>query len=103
MPISKPARISYEEYKTIANMLIWQVQHSEGEDGGGMRRSEVINWYLKEIESDISSVGELADRKALVEKIIDRLMHHVSNCHGNHSDHYHSTAGSYIVIISGVT
>lgn len=50
-----------------------------------MRRSEIINWYLKEIEADIESVEELADKKALVEKIIDRLMHHVStnSNHGN--------------------
>ena len=84
-------------------MIIWQVQHSETEEEGGMRCSEVINWYLKEIESDIGSVSELADRKALVEKIIDRLMHHVSNCHGNHSKHHYSIVGSYIVIIGGVT
>lgn len=84
-------------------MIIWQVQHSETEEEGGMRRSEVINWYLKEIESDIGSVSELADRKALVEKIIDRLMHHVSNYHGNHSKHHYSIVGSYIVIIGGVT
>lgn len=66
-------------------MLIWQLEHSEGEEGGGMRRSEIINWYLKEIEADIESVEELADKKALVEKIIDRLMHHVrtNSNHGN--------------------
>ena len=77
-PINKPARISYEEYKTIANTLIWQLQHSEEEEGSGTRRSDLINWYLKEIEGEIESVEQLADRKALVEKIIDRLMHHVS-------------------------
>lgn len=55
-------------------MLIWQLQHSEDDE---MRRSDIINWYLKEIEGDIESVEELADKKALVEKIIDRLMHHV--------------------------
>lgn len=48
-PPTKPARITYEEYKTIANMLIWQLQQSE-EEGSTMRRSEVINWYIKEIE-----------------------------------------------------
>ena len=51
-----------------------------------MRRSEVIDWYLKEIQGDIESVEQLADRKALVEKIVDRLMHHVSSCYYNHSD-----------------
>lgn len=46
-----------------------------------MRRSEIINWYLKEIEADIESVEQLADKKALVEKIINRLIHHVSHYH----------------------
>ena len=35
--------------------------------------------YLKEIEADVKSVEQLADKKALVEKIIDRSMHHVSS------------------------
>ena len=64
-------------------MLIWQLQHSEGEDSSGMRRSEVVNWYLKEIEGEIDSVEQLADKKALVERILDRLMHHVSSNHGD--------------------
>ena len=49
---TKPARITYEEYKTIANMLIWQLQQSE-EEGSGMRRSDVISWYIKEVEGEI--------------------------------------------------
>ena len=68
-----------------------------------MRRSEVIDWYLKEIQGDIESVEQLADRKALVEKIVDRLMHHVSSCYCNHSDYIIITVGSYIISTSGVT
>ena len=67
-----------------------------------MRRSEVIDWYLKEIQGDIESVEQLADRKALVEKIVDRLMHHVSSCYYNHSDYIIITVGSYIISTSGV-
>ena len=44
-----------------------------------MRQDELINWYLKEIESEIETVQELTDKKLLVEKVIDRLVHHVSH------------------------
>lgn len=42
-----------------------------------MRRSELIGWYLKEIESEIDSEAELIERKTVVEKVIERLVHHV--------------------------
>ena len=37
-----------------------------------------MNWYLKEIESEIESEQELVEKKVLVEKVIYRLVHHVS-------------------------
>jgi hypothetical protein len=46
---------------------------------GGVRQDELINWYLKEMESEIETVQELTDKKLLVEKVIDRLVHHVSH------------------------
>ena len=36
-----------------------------------------MNWYLK----DIKTVQELTNKKLFVEKVIDRLVHHVSYCH----------------------
>ena len=44
-----------------------------------MRQEELVNWYLKEIEGEIETVQELTDKKLLVEKVIDRLVHHVSH------------------------
>ena len=38
----------------------------------------MVNWYLREMEGEIDSVEELAERKVLVEKVIDRLVQHVS-------------------------
>ena len=43
-----------------------------------MRRGELLNWYLKEVEADIETIEELAEKKVLVEKVIDRLVQHVS-------------------------
>ena len=36
-----------------------------------------MNWYLKEIQEEIESVEELSEKKVLVEKVIERLVHHV--------------------------
>ena len=44
----------------------------------GTRQGELVNWYLGEIEGDIDSVEMLAEKKVLVEKVVERLIHHVS-------------------------
>lgn len=38
----------------------------------------MVNWYLKEIESEIDSEEELINRKGLIEKVIHRLVNYVS-------------------------
>lgn len=47
-------------------------------DEGGARQTDLVNWYLKEVEADIESIKELSEKKVLVEKVIDRLVQHVS-------------------------
>lgn len=42
----------------------------------GLRRSDVINWYLEQIEDEISDEDELIQRKTMIEKVIDRLIYH---------------------------
>ena len=44
----------------------------------GLHRSDLVNWYLGEVEEDIQSEQELIDTKLLVEMVIDRLVKHVS-------------------------
>ena len=36
-----------------------------------------MNWYLKEVEADIETIEELAEKNVLVEKVIDRLVQHI--------------------------
>lgn len=45
---------------------------------GGVRQGQLVNWYLTEIQADIETVEELAAKKILVEKIVERLVQHVS-------------------------
>ena len=48
-------------------------------DGENLRRSDVVNWYLKQVEDEIETEEELARKKFLVDKVLDRLINHVSN------------------------
>lgn len=82
----KALTLSYEDYKKTANLLVlhllreetrMEVAEKEGaasEDEGGVRRMDLINWYLKEIESEIETEEELIQRKTIVEKVIERLV-----------------------------
>lgn len=45
-----------------------------GEADPGTRKSELIDWYLNEIQNDIDTEEELIKRKLIIEKVIDRLI-----------------------------
>ena len=47
-------------------------------DSSGVREGDLVNWYLKEVADDIENVEELTEKKLLVEKVIERLVQHVS-------------------------
>ena len=47
-------------------------------DDSGLRQTQLVQWYLEEVEGDIDSEAELLEKKTMVEKVIYRLVHHVS-------------------------
>ena len=101
-------KLAYEQYHTIANLLIKHLKHLEqaGEVGTsaitallsylysfiehvcvraricigkhGLRCWDLVNWYLQEIEEDIHSEQELLENKLRAKIVIDRLIKHVS-------------------------
>lgn len=42
-----------------------------------MRKSEVVSWYLEQIQDTIDSEEDLIEKKEIVEKVIDRLIYKV--------------------------
>lgn len=56
--------------------ISWLVFLEEGFEG--VHKKELVNWYLKEMEGDIDTEAELMEKKEKVEKVIERLIHHVS-------------------------
>merc|ERR1712212_1233757 len=80
----KKLKLSFEEYKAIANLLVLHLRREEErEEAGevedpeastGTKKSELVGWYLGEIQEEIESEEELVEKKVMVEKIIDRLV-----------------------------
>lgn len=84
----KKLTLTFEDYKNLSNLLVIFMRREEqqAEEGGedskekGVSRSEVVAWYLENVQDQIETEEELVERKALVEKVIDRLIYHVSKC-----------------------
>lgn len=51
--------------------------HFAAEEEEELKKSSLVNWYLKEIESEIDSEEELVNKKGLIEKVLHRLVHYV--------------------------
>lgn len=78
----KKLTLSFEDYRNISNMLVLHMRAIEhdldsGEsDSEGIRREDLINWYLEQVGDEIESEEDLIERKTLIEKVIDRLVNH---------------------------
>ncbi|PLW28511.1 hypothetical protein PCANC_25069 [Puccinia coronata f. sp. avenae] len=74
-PMDKPQiRITYEKYMGIMTLVLGKLQTVERETGNGIKKSELVQWYLEEMEPDLNSVEELETEKALIGKVLIRLV-----------------------------
>ncbi|KAI7809939.1 MCM6 minichromosome maintenance deficient 6 [Triplophysa rosa] len=75
---AKPAlRMSFSDYKRLSNLLVLHMQKMEQlDEEASLKKSELINWYLKEIESEIESESDLIAKKNLIERVLHRLVHY---------------------------
>lgn len=48
-----------------------------GESFSGVHKSELITWYLGEVESQIENEQQLNEQTVLIEKILHRLINYV--------------------------
>lgn len=78
----KTFSLTFEEYKNVSNMMILHLREQEmkcivqGTDTEGIKKSELVQWYLEQIEEMLESEDDLIERKILVERLIDRLITH---------------------------
>lgn len=78
----KKLTLSFEDYKNLSNMLVLHMRSEEARfedetiERDGIRRSDLVSWYLEQVGDQIDSEDELIERKTLIEKVIDRLRTH---------------------------
>lgn len=78
----KKLTMSFEEYKKLSNLLLMHMRMEETKmateecDSEGLRREDLINWYLEQVCDEIENEEELVERKTIIEKVIDRLINH---------------------------
>jgi len=85
----KSLKLSYEEYQTIAKKIVYKLKQEEyklneeaadgqaaEESAQGLKRTEIVEWYLKSNEEEglIQNEDDLIKNKVLCEKVIDRLI-----------------------------
>lgn len=78
----KTFSLTFDEYKNLSNMLILHLREEEtkciamGTDSEGIKKSELVQWYLEQIQDMLESEDDLIERKMLVERLIERLVTH---------------------------
>ena len=67
----KSLRVSFEEYKQMATLIVHHLRKNETED---LRKKDLVGWYIGEmIGEGVDSQEEVVERKQIVEKVLDRL------------------------------
>lgn len=81
-PTKKKLTVSYEEYKSLSNKIVIHMRREESrleaENKEGVRKSDVLEWYLNLIAEQVESEEELVEQKQIIEKVLDRLIYTVS-------------------------
>ncbi|CAB0018215.1 unnamed protein product [Nesidiocoris tenuis] len=100
-PAKKNLKLSFDEYKRLSTLLITHMRSGpiEGTLGidfdlpliskfgfeinrfciyseNGIRRSELVHWYLDRFGHLIDSEEELVEKKIFITKVLDRLIYH---------------------------
>lgn len=83
--------LSYDEYVRITNMLVYQLRRLEvladndeqdfeaaADDNmamGGLTKSQLVDWYLEQIESELETEAQYHQMRAQVSAVVERLTH----------------------------
>ncbi|BES97126.1 DNA replication licensing factor [Nesidiocoris tenuis] len=74
-PAKKNLKLSFDEYKRLSTLLITHMRSGPIEENG-IRRSELVHWYLDRFGHLIDSEEELVEKKIFITKVLDRLIYH---------------------------
>ncbi len=68
----KQMRLSYAEYRSMANVFVHYLRKMEAEEKQ-VTKSSLLDWYCEEIEKDVDSQDEMLEKRQIAEKVVERL------------------------------
>lgn len=77
-PQKKRVNISYEAYHRIATSIVLYLRRHSESNADGIKKSDLIAWYLQSKEDEINSKEELMEQRKLIKTILNRLIRKVS-------------------------
>lgn len=84
LPPKKPkVTISYEKYMTIMQKVVYMLAEVERETNAGLPKSEVVQRYLDDIETEMTDLEQLESETVLMEKVLSKLVKVGWNVLGN--------------------
>lgn len=66
--------ISYDKYMSMMQLVVYHLAEVERSTGAGMRRNDLIMWYLESVEKDLANEEELDMESTLIEKVLKKLI-----------------------------
>jgi DNA replication licensing factor MCM6 len=57
----------------IMNIVVLHLSDVEREEGDGVEREELIQWYLEQKETEFETEEDLEHERALITKVLSRL------------------------------
>ena len=73
-PPPRKTKIEYDKYMGILNLLVRRVNEDEQRSGEGVGHEELVVWYLEQKEEELGSQEELEAERALVGKVLKRMV-----------------------------
>jgi len=67
-------QITFEQYKQVANSVVAHLRRNTEIETNGMRKSEIIEWYLNNIQEDLASEEEYFSQQELIKRVLNRLI-----------------------------
>lgn len=73
-PAPAVIKITLEKYQTLANMLVLHLRRNDEVDRVGMKRGDLVNWYLEQKEDELANEQALNAERELINRVIENLL-----------------------------
>ena len=70
----RPMVIPYDKFKQISNMIVMHLRRSDEAERAGLRQSEIVEWYLQQMEVSEADGEVFAAEQQLVARVIKHLV-----------------------------